>query len=118
MVDAQGNVTEGVSSNLFAVIAGRIVTPPLGTVLEGVTRRRALELARRALMPVEERPLGTAELSGAGEIFLTSTLREILPVTRLAGQPVGDGKVGPVTKALLASFRREVSDWLAGQPAR
>jgi branched-chain amino acid aminotransferase len=115
MVDTQGNVTEGVSSNLFAMIGGKLVTPPLGTVLEGVTRGRTLRLARRAGMPVEERPLAAAELSHADEILLTSTLREILPVTQLEGRPVGEGKVGPAARALLAAFRREIAVWLAGR---
>jgi branched-chain amino acid aminotransferase len=113
MVDGQGNVTEGVSSNLFAVITGSVVTPPLGTVLEGVTRRRALALARKAKLRVEERPLTASEVRGATELFLTSTAREILPVTRVDGAPIGDGRVGPIARRLLADFRGEIAAWLA-----
>jgi len=115
MVDGQGNVTEGVSSNLFAVIAETVVTPPLGTVLEGVTRRRTLSLARQAGLAVEERTLAATDLRRAGELFITSTTREILPVTRVDGRPVGDGRVGPIAKRLLADFRGEVATWAAAR---
>jgi len=118
MVDARGNVTEGVSSNLFALLEGALVTPPLAMVLEGVTRGWVMALARKAGLRVEERSLTAAELARADELFLTSTLREILPVTICDGREVGNGRVGPVTVRLRALFREEIAAWIAAAGAR
>jgi branched-chain amino acid aminotransferase len=106
-VDAGGRVTEGTSSNLFAVLGGRLVTPPLAVgILEGVTRGVVLSLARREELAVEEAPLLAGDLARAEELFITSTGREILPATRLGDAVVGGGRPGPVTMALHAAFRR------------
>jgi len=118
MVDAQGSVTEGVSSNLFAVIEGSLVTPPLKMVLEGVTRRLVIALARKAGLPLEERPLTAVDLDRADELFLTSTLREVLPITLLDGREVGNGRVGPVTAQMLSAFREGIAAWLAERGVR
>ena len=107
LTDGRGNVTEGASSNLFAVREGRVQTPHLGAgILEGVTRGVVIRLAREAGIAVRETALGVAELESSTELFITSTAREILPVTRLDGRPVGDGRVGPVTRRLHDAFRR------------
>lgn len=101
-----GEVTEGASSNVFAVRGGQVATPPLAAgILAGVTRAVVLELARAAGATVEEVPLWPADLAAADELFITSTAREVLPVTRLDGRPVGSGRVGPVTTRLHALFR-------------
>jgi len=104
--DARGQVTEGASSNLFCVRAGTLCTPPLAAgILEGVTRGAVLALSREAGLPVEEAPLAVADLRGADELFITSTAREILPVTRLGDRPVGAGRPGPLTERLHRAFR-------------
>ena len=91
-----GRVTEGASSNVFAVIGDRIVTPPLGTdILPGVTRDLLIELHRRANARVHEEPIALDAVRNAAEIWLTSATREVLPVTRLDGRPIGSGKPGP-----------------------
>jgi branched-chain amino acid aminotransferase len=109
---SDGTVTEGASSNLFAVRGGRLLTPPLEAgLLAGVTRAVVLRLARAAGLPVTEERLDPAALRTADELFITSTAREVLPVVRLEGAPVGDGRPGPVTRRLHAAFRR-----LAGGP--
>lgn len=106
LADGAGNVTEGASSNLFAVRAGRVVTPPLAAgILEGVTRGVVLRLARELGLAPEEAPLPAAALGGVDELFITSTAREILPVTTLGARPVGSGGVGPVTARLHEAFR-------------
>ncbi|GEJ56267.1 aminotransferase class IV [Anaeromyxobacter diazotrophicus] len=116
LLGAGGQVTEGASSNVFAVRAGALVTPPLGAgILAGVTRALVLELAREAGLPAREAPLLPADLAGAEELFLTSTAREILPVTSLDGRPAGGGRVGPVTTRLGALFRAR-ADRAAGGP--
>jgi branched-chain amino acid aminotransferase len=106
LTDGRGRVTEGASSNLFAVREGRVQTPHLAAgILEGVTRGVVLRLARELGLPTEEVELPAAELEHADELFITSTTREILPVTRLGGLPVGTGRVGPVTQRLHGAFR-------------
>ncbi|HEX9243282.1 MAG TPA: aminotransferase class IV [Anaeromyxobacter sp.] len=113
LLDGHGFVTEGSSSNVFAVARGRLRTPPIAAgILEGVTRGVVLRLARRTGVPVEEVPLLPEDLEGADEVFITSTVREILPVTRLGSGPVGSGRPGPTTRALHRAFRA-----LAGGPA-
>lgn len=107
LLDAEGFVTEGSSSNVFAVSGGTLRTPPLAAgILAGVTRGVVLGLARAEGVPVEEVPLRPSALAGADEVFITSTMREIVPVTRLGDAPVGSGRPGPVTERLHRAFRR------------
>jgi branched-chain amino acid aminotransferase len=106
LLDRAGMVTEGASSNVFAVREGRLLTPPLAMgILEGVTRGVVMELARGAGVEVEEVPLSPGDLARADELFITSTAREVLPVTLLDGQRVGSGCVGETTTRLHALFR-------------
>jgi len=107
LLDERGAVTEGSSSNVFAVRGGRVATPPLAAgILEGVTRGVVLRLAREAGVATEEAPLRPEDLEVADEVFITSTVREIVPVTRLGAQAVGAGRPGPVTRRLHDAFRR------------
>ena len=106
LLDARGLITEGCSSSLFAVRARRLVTPPLAAgILEGVTRGVVLGLARAERLPVEEVLLEPEDLFTADELFITSTAREILPVTRVGERIVGNGRPGPVTARLHRAFR-------------
>lgn len=101
-----GRVTEGASSNVFALVGGAVITPPRGPeILSGVTREVLLDLLRGARMSVQERALTLAELRGAAEIWITSATREVLPVTRLDGQAVGSGKPGAVWNKVWALFQ-------------
>ena len=112
LLDARGFVTEGSSSNVFAVARGVLRTPPLAAgILEGVTRGVVLRLAREARVQVEEVALRPEDLEGAEEVFITSTVREIVPVTRLGVRAVGSGRPGPTTRAVHRAFRA-----LAGGP--
>ena len=112
----QGDVvTEGASSNFFVVRAGRLLTAPVETVLPGVTRALALRLAQEASIPTEERPLCLSEREAWQEAFITSTSRKVLPVTRLDGQPVGDGRVGPLTRRLMDIFAAYDRQYLASR---
>jgi branched-chain amino acid aminotransferase len=105
-VDGAGRVTEGSSSNVFRVKAGRLETPPPSAgILAGVTRGLVLALAREAGLAAAERELSRAEFEEADEVFLTSTTREVLPVTLLGGRRVGAGSPGPVTARLHHLFR-------------
>lgn len=101
-----GRVTEGASSNVFAVLGTAVVTPSKGPeILPGITRELLLELLRGAKIPVQERRLTLNELRSADEIWLTSSTREVLPVTRLDGDPVGGRKPGPLWKKAYALFQ-------------
>jgi branched-chain amino acid aminotransferase len=103
--DAEGFITEGSSSNLFLVVGGTLRTPPLAAgILDGITRRHVIGLARARGLAVEERPLRPADLMGADEAFICSSLRSLLPVTRVDGAALGAGRPGPVTLALGAAY--------------
>lgn len=100
-----GAVAEGASSNVFAVVRGALWTPGSDVgILDGITRARAMELARGAGITVVERRILPDELRGADEAFLTSATRGILPVTTIDGGPVGAGVPGPITKRLMALY--------------
>ncbi len=99
---SDGTVAEGSSSNVFVVTRGTLRTPPLDVgILDGITRGQVLDLARRAGIPSEEARLRPDELREADEAFITSATRGILPVTRVDGKALGDGKPGPVTRRLM-----------------
>ncbi len=109
VVNREGLVVEGTTSNVFAVLGGKLVTPPVEIgILDGVTRAIVLELARAEGIPVELAALSPAELGKADEAFITSTLREILPLRAIDGAPVGTGAPGPLTRRLHQAFRKHV----------
>jgi branched-subunit amino acid aminotransferase/4-amino-4-deoxychorismate lyase len=93
-----GTILEGLSSNVFAVLEGRLRTEP-ERALPGVTRSLVLELAP-AVLPVELEPARVADLSRLSEGFITSVSRGILALTRIDGQRIGNGRPGPVCLAL------------------
>ena len=91
-----GLMTEGSASNIFVVVNDTLVTPPKGPfILPGVTRDLVLELAHAHRIACVERPVTEAELRTASEVMLSSSIKELLPITRLDGRPVGSGKPGP-----------------------
>ncbi|WP_337995689.1 D-amino-acid transaminase [Oleispirillum naphthae] len=97
-----GFITESTSSSAHIVNAqGTLITRQLSTrILHGITRRSILDLAREAGISVEERPFTVEEAKAAKEAFITSATQFAIPVVRIDGQPVGDGKPGPVGKKL------------------
>jgi D-alanine transaminase len=101
-----GQVTEGSSTNVFLVENGEIATPPkTNLLLPGITRDLVIELAERAGMACTERGVSSSELTTADEIWLSSSTREVVPVTRLDDHPVGDGKPGPVWRRIDGIFQ-------------
>jgi len=107
-----GFIGEGTRTNVFAVIAGTVVTPPLKSdppVLPGVTRAKALELAVATGMRVAERPIRMEELKGASEVWLTSTRRLVSAVTEIDGKRVGEGSAGPVTCQLFERLKQRLA---------
>ncbi|WP_407275161.1 aminotransferase class IV [Halothiobacillus sp. DCM-1] len=110
----EGMALEGAASNLFAVIDEDLITAPLGVhILGGVTRQALLDLIQRdRLIPVVETPIPIDRLFDAQEVFVTSSTRDLLPITRINEHVVGDGKPGEVWQRLSAAFaayKREVS---------
>ena len=111
-----GRMTEGSASNIFLVLNGTLVTPPKGPfILPGVTRDLALELARAHGLACEERAVSEVELRGADELMLSSSTKELLPITRLDGQPVGNGKPGPLHARLHALYQDYIREFRAGK---
>ena len=107
-----GWLTEGAASNIFAVKNGVLLCPPKSQLmLSGITYDVVLELAAANHICCEVRPIGDSELRAADEIWMTSSTREILPITRLDGQPVGSGKPGalaPQMDAWYQAFKHNV----------
>ena len=92
-----GYVSEGAASNVFAVIDGELITPPNShEILPGITRDVILELAEVNQLPCREDIIAVEALQNASEIWVSSSIREIVPVIELDGQPVGNGQPGPV----------------------
>jgi branched-chain amino acid aminotransferase len=124
-LDAQGFVSEGSGENLFAVVKGRLVTPPLvSSILPGITRDTVITLARRLGLTIEERSLPREMLYLADELFFTGTAAEITPIRSVDRQTVGRGRRGPVTESLQKAFfdviEGRVADehgWLTFVPA-
>ena len=111
MLNHEGNVSEATVENVFIVRKGEVQTPtPSDGILEGVTRKVMLELCRRMKVPCVEKILQRHDLYAADEFFLTGTGAEVMPVTRIDGREIGDGKVGPVTKRLIEAFHRHVRE--------
>lgn len=116
IVAAGGELLEGSTSNLFVVKGGVVSTPPLGIgILGGITRRVVMEAAAEEDVEVVERLLFPPDLYRADEAFITSTLREVIPVVRADGVALGAGTPGSVTRRLHAAFRRAVERLLQAE---
>ncbi len=103
-----GFLAEGIVSNLFWVRAGQLYTPALQTgILDGITRRHVLSLARQMGIACEEGLFGREELLSADEIFLTNSVMEIVPVTSVDEVSVPEN-YGPITRKLRAAYRQSV----------
>jgi len=114
LLNHQGEVTEGTTSNVFVALGGRLLTPASDCgILAGITRNLVLQLARELEIPTEETRLTAADLPIADECFLTNTTVEVLPVTQVDGQKIGDGRPGEITRRLHASFRDSLDRFLA-----
>ncbi len=110
-----GLVREGASSNLFAVLDGRVVTHPLDEhILPGVTRDHAIALARGRGIPVDERVIAVNELHSASEIFVTATTLGVMPVVQIDGRACGGGTRGPLTTDLQRALDDAESREVAG----
>jgi branched-chain amino acid aminotransferase len=115
-LDTAGHLCEGTSSNLFVVANGVVHTPPRSCgILPGVTRAAVLGLLEASGTPIEEAPVPPEALDTADEVFLTSSLREIAPVTRIGERPVGSGRPGPLTHRVRVAYHMMVASAIADE---
>jgi branched-chain amino acid aminotransferase len=119
MLDTDGYVAECSGENLFIVRNGVVKTPPLTSVLEGITRASVLALLESMGVPWREERFTRDETYIADEVFMTGTAAEVTPVREIDGRVIGEGRPGPVTRALQERFRavvrgeiQEYRDWL------
>lgn len=118
--DGDGHVIEASAANLFIVRDDVIITPPLSdNILEGITRKTLLRLADDMGIKVEERRIGRSELYFAEEVFLAGTGARVAPVVEIDRKVIGDGTVGPLSRALQVRYNEVVvgrhpqyHDWL------
>lgn len=99
LLNAEGKLVECTSSNLFVVKNGRLITPPLTDgLMPGVTRKVLFQLCRKLKIPFVEKSLWPTDLKKADEIFITSTLKDVMPV----------GRPGPITKRLMQAYQKTI----------
>jgi branched-chain amino acid aminotransferase len=125
LLDDHGYVCEGTGENIFVVWEGRIVTPPpAASILDGITRKSAMQIARDLGIEVIERDIARAELYLADEVFMTGTAAELVPVREIDDHTIGDGTPGAVTRAVQTAFEdalfgrsERYREWLDPVPA-
>lgn len=109
MLNHKGEVAECTGDNIFIVRDGVLLTPPIDAgILEGITRNAVLEIAAANSIETRECTLLRHDIFIADECFLTGSAAEVIPVTKLDGRVIGDGKPGPVTRRLAAAFKKLV----------
>jgi branched-chain amino acid aminotransferase len=105
LLDAHGSVSEGTGENVYVVREGVVLTPPqTAGILDGISRKSILTIARDLGYEVVERDLARAELYLADEVFLSGTAAELVPVREIDDHAIGSGEAGPVTKAIQTVF--------------
>lgn len=106
VLDQNGHVSEGSAMNIFMVRDGVLITPPItDNILEGITRRSIIDMARSELgLEVTERSIDRTEVFIAEEMFMTGTAAQVVAVTKIDHHPVGTGMMGPITTKLRAMF--------------
>ena len=119
MLDPQGYVAECTGENLFVVKNGRVITPSLAPVLEGITRHSIWTIAADLGYPVTEELVSRDQLYNADEVFVCGTVAEVIGLSEIDFRSVGDGKTGPVTRAIQAVYHQAIrgkdaryKDWL------
>lgn len=118
MLNAEGMVTEGTTNNIWIVKDGKLKTPPLAAgLLSGITRKTLLELAKINKIPVEETNFSPEELKAADECFLTSSTKEMVPITKIDEISIGSGTPGELTKRLHKIYRQQVKEYTNSQRA-
>jgi branched-chain amino acid aminotransferase len=105
LLNANGDVAEGSGANLFLVKDGTLITNDRdASIVMGITRDSVLTIARDLGIPVDVRPMKDADLRGADEVFYSGTAVEVTPITQLDAHTYGDGKPGPITRTIQATY--------------
>jgi branched-chain amino acid aminotransferase len=120
LLDDKGNLCEGTGENVFVIKDGVIHTPPqAASILDGISRKSCVQIARDRGYDVVERDLARAELALADEVFLTGTACELTPLREIDDLPIGDGTPGPITREIQGAFddalygrTPQYADWL------
>ncbi len=119
LLDADGMVAEGSGENIFIVRRGKLYTPSITSVLEGITRDTVMQIAREEGIAVEEKRITRDEVYIADECFFTGTAAEVTPVRELDNRRIGAGSIGPVTQKLQSIYldlvegrRKCPAEWL------
>lgn len=111
-----GRISECATSNIFLVTAGELRTPPVSEgLLPGITREIVLSLARELGIPAAEATIREEDLYGADEVFVTASVKEIVPVVRVGEESVGPGRPGPLTRKIHEAYRARVRKECAGR---
>lgn len=120
LLDYKGNIAEGPGENLFIVKDGKLLTPPLGNVLPGITRKSIMQIAKDEGIKVEEKILTKEDVYNADEAFFTGTAAEVTPIASLDGKKIGKAAPGPVTSRLKTIFldavhgkNKKYASWLS-----
>jgi branched-chain amino acid aminotransferase len=109
LLNEQGHLAEGSTTNIFLVSKGKLITPSLESgVLPGITREAVLEIAQALDIKTVERQVELKELIEAEEAFVTNSILELMPLTCFDGRPIGTGKAGQITKKLIAAYKELV----------
>ena len=114
-VDHKGDVLEGTTSNIFALVNGMLITPGTG-ILSGVTRKAVLNLAAK-IVSVDIRNLKLDELKSADEVFITGTNKMIVPVVQVDDSKIGKGRPGQTTQTLMRTLSEQIDDHYRKQNA-
>ncbi len=113
MLNRDGHVTEGTTSNIWIVEKDRLITPPVKAgLLEGITRQTLIGLCREENIGLSEENFGPDRLLAAQECFLTSSTKQLVPITKINKKPIGSGLPGDTTKKLLKIYRKHVDEYV------
>ena len=111
--DEDGLVAEAATSNIFSVKDGVVTTPPEGSILPGITRKTVIEIAVEEGLEVKAEGILLKKILGADEVFMTNSIAQILPVTRIDHATIGNGKPGETTKKISRGYQKKVEAYLS-----
>ena len=104
LLDPEGYVSECSGENIFLIKNGVLFTPPLATILEGLTRDSIIQLARDRKLTIREEQLSRDQFYAADEVFICGTVAEVVPVRKIDHREIGSGKRGPITEMLQTAY--------------
>lgn len=113
MLNDKGFVTESTTANIWIVLGDKIITPPIEAgLLGGITRGTLIKIGLEEGLAIKEQNFSPETLCSADEVFITSSSREVLPVTKINNHIIGDGKPGKMTLHLHALYKNFINDYI------